>query len=130
MTNEIYRARISMLVRMFNRTGNVILCGPDGFSINMFSVGLVVTILLVTGVEVKPGPSVDDKKLDPILQPVKNHQLETETIVELIQEHSQEIPDTTKTTDALGTKYEFLNEFINSVINDYNQTKQVKRRWE
>jgi hypothetical protein len=46
---KVYRARIGMFMRRIKNERNAVVCGPDGFSINMFFVGLVVMMLLVMG---------------------------------------------------------------------------------
>jgi hypothetical protein len=97
MTTKVHRVRISIFMRRFKK-GNMILCGPEGFSINRFLVGLVVMMLLVMGgAEVNPEPPVDQQKSDPILELVKNQGLENQMRV-----HSQKTAGTTKGTNTLG----------------------------
>jgi hypothetical protein len=57
-------------------------------------VGLVIMVLLVVGrVELNPGPTVEQEKIDQILTHVRNQEKESKVIKQLLESHKDEIGD-------------------------------------
>jgi hypothetical protein len=56
-----------------------------------FSGQVIVTLLMIGGVEILPGPSTGQKNNDQILKHVRNQEEECEVVKSLLNSHNQEI---------------------------------------
>jgi hypothetical protein len=83
-----------------------------------------MTLLLIEGVELNPGPPAGQEKIDQILTHVRNQE-ECKVIKTLLESHNQKIAEMKKKrTNALGSKFEKFSEVINTVISDHKQINQ------
>jgi uncharacterized coiled-coil DUF342 family protein len=97
----------------------------SGFDKVWFS-GLVLAILLVLGgVEVNPGPQVDQ-----ILAYVKNQEKDSTLIKQMVEAHKQEMAEMRRGTDSLGSKIDQLSEMVIGMIKDYGELEKVIRECE
>jgi uncharacterized tellurite resistance protein B-like protein len=126
-----YRARIGGLGLRKKLDRGVQVKGQESSLIKTWFLGLVIAVLLVIGgVEVNPGPQVEQGKIDQILAYVKNQEKESKVIKQMVELHKQEMAEMRKSTDALGLKFDRVSEIVTEIMNDYGQVKQAIKEWE
>jgi hypothetical protein len=94
-------------------------------------VGLVIMVsLVVGGVELNPGPTVEEEKVDQILTHVRNQERESKVIKKLLETHNHESGEIKNGNKELVVKFEKLSEAINNVMADYKQIEHAVKKWE
>jgi hypothetical protein len=105
--------------------------GQESGLLQIWFLGVVVAVLFVIGgVEMNPGPTVEQGKIDHILAYVKNQEKESKIIKQMVELHKQEMVEMKKSMDALGQKFDRVSEIVNEIMNDYGQVKQAIKEWE
>jgi hypothetical protein len=95
-------------------------------------VGLVIMVsLVVESVELNPGPTVEEEKLDQILTHVRNQEeRESKVIKKLLEMHNHESGEIKNGNKELVVKFEKLSEAINNVMAEYKQIEHAVKKWE
>jgi hypothetical protein len=115
----IYCARIGDFVLSNNVESGLSRKRQDSGSAKVWFIGLVTVILLVIGgVEVNPGPQVEQAKIDQILTYVKNQEKESKVIKHMVEAHKQEMAEMRKGTNSLGPKFDQLSVTVTDMIKD------------
>jgi hypothetical protein len=126
-----YRARICGFGLRKKIDRGVQVKGQESSLIKTCFLGFVIAVLLViAGVEVNPGPQVEQGKIDQMLAYVKNQEKESKIIKQMVELHKQEMAEMKKSTDALGLKFDCVSEIVSEIMNDYGQVKQAIKEWE
>lgn len=86
--------------------------------------------LVTGGVEMNPGPPVEQMKIDHILVYDKKQDKEGKVINQMSETHEQEMSEMKKGTNPLRPKFEGLSEVLPEMIKDYGQRKQTIRKCE
>ena len=70
--------------------------GSDKAERVSWCLGILLMMMLVVGVEVNPGPLVEQDKIDQILKQVKNQKEESKVIQKLSETHTRETGEVKK----------------------------------
>jgi hypothetical protein len=127
---EVYRARIGGFGPWRRMDKGVRAKRRESGLLQVWFLGVVVAVLLVIGgVEMNPGPAVEQGKIDQILAYVKNQEKDSKIIKQLVELHKQVLAEMKKCTEALDQKLDRVNETVNKIISDYEQVKESIKEW-
>jgi hypothetical protein len=119
---ELYTARIGTF---YGTCIRMKLRGSEKVGGTSWSIGLVISVLLVVGVvEVNSGLQTELEKSDQILTNVKNQEKETKSINGLLEAHDNEIGSIKVGRKEIGAKLERLSAAIEGLIAEYKHIDQ------